>query len=439
MADFFNYDWNAPFRSAAYRQPAPRRLTLEELLAQEEEFKPAPRPDPVRSVRDLDPEARRAARQQSLWAGMASMGASMSSGDWRHAGNGVSQVQDIEAQALGQANQQREETWARDQQAKAAEIAAGQERQKKAALFGVYEKIAAAEPPGSSLVTRAETAAKAGSMAELQGLLNEIPKRQAARAKGYDPDAWETSERLQAELKAEIERKEKAEAWRGELQRLKEKEQAEADAELAAREAQNRAGVLFQPRETPAEAAAKAEAVARVQAKYRERSEAGGVKGSLYKQGEQVVFAQPPSAEHPRGLVTPLDGQPETIGNLTYFSIGNKRFVQDKRDPTATAYESPIVREGEPGWENRPGTQKDRPPAAPQANHVLNATVEDLASGALTEAEALEEIRRAAPSGKINGYLPEQILAEAKGKQMRWSKAQIIAETRRLLAAKRGR
>src|SRR5215207_7597138 len=114
MADFLQYDWNAPFRSAAYRQPAPRRLTLEELLAQEEEFKPTPRPDPVRSVRDLDPEARRTARQQSLWAGLASMGASMSSGDWRYAGNGVGQVQDIEAQALGQANQQREEAWARD-------------------------------------------------------------------------------------------------------------------------------------------------------------------------------------------------------------------------------------------------------------------------------------------------------------------------------------
>jgi hypothetical protein len=407
--------WNAPILSS-YRQPAPRRLTLEELLAQEEEFKAAPRPEPVNSIRDLDPEARRTARQQSLWAGMASMGASMSSGDWRYAGHGVGQVQDIEAQALGQANQQREDEWARGQEAAAAEIAAGQERQKKAALFGVYEKIAAAEPPGSSLVARAETAAKSGSMAELQGLLNEIPKRQAARAKGYDPDAWETSERLQAELKAEIERKEKAAAWQGELQRLKEKEQAEADAELAAREAQNRAGVLFQPRETPAEAAAKAEAVARVQARYREKSgEAGGVKGSLYKQGEQVVFAQPPSPEHPRGLVTPLDGQPETIGNLTYFSIGSKRFVQDKRDPTATAYESPIVREGEAGWENRPGTGKNQPPpAAPQANHVLNATVEDLASGALTEAEALEEIRRAAPGGKLNGFTPEQILARAR-------------------------
>ena len=419
MADFFNYDWNAPFRSS-YRQPAPRRLTLEELLAQEEEFKPAPRPDPVRSVRDLDPEARRTARQQSLWAGMASMGASMSSGDWRYAGNAVGQVQDIEAQALGQANQQREEAWAREQQAQAAEIAAGQERQKKAALFGVYEMIAAAEPPGSSLVARAEAAAKAGSMAELQGLLNEIPKRQAARAKGYDPDAWETSERLQAELKAEIERKEKQRTWEEvEKKRLEEELRLKAEAEQAARIAQRDAGVLFQPRETPAEAAAKAEAVARVQAKYREQSGgAAGVKGSLYKQGEQVVFAQPPSPEHPRGLVTPLDGQPETIGNLTYFSIGNKRFVQDKRDPTATAYESPIVREGDAGWENRPGTRRNPPPPppppAPQANHVLNATVEDLASGALTEAEALEEIRRAAPGGKLNGFTPEQILARAR-------------------------
>jgi hypothetical protein len=416
MADFFNYDWNAPFRSS-YRQPAPRRLTLEELLAQEEEFKPAPRPEPVRSVRDLDPEARRTARQQSLWAGMAAMGASMSSGDWRYAGNGVGQVQDIEAQALGQANQQREEAWARDQQAQAAEIAAGQERQKKAALFGVYEKIAAAEPPGSALVARAETAAKAGSMAELQGLLNEIPKRQAARAKGYDPDAWETSERLQAELKAEIERKEKAAAWQGELQRLKEKEQAEADAELAAREAQNRAGVLFQPRETPGEAAAKAEAVARVNAKYREQSGGtAGVKGSLYKQGEQIVFATPPTPEHPRGIVTPLDGQPESVGNLVYFSAAGRRYVQDKRDPTGSAYEVPTLREGDPGYENRPGTKGSGPTQneAPQANHILNATVEDLASGALTEAEALEEIRRAAPGGKLNGFTPEQILARAR-------------------------
>ena len=404
------------------RPSAPARLTLEELLGMQEAFVPPPKPKPAASLRDLPGEERKRARMDSLWAGMAALGAGATSGDWgRAAQGGVANVQDIRDQALDEANARQEQEYQAQQEQAQREAVQARAVQEKKALFGMYEEVAAGE--SEPFVKQAEQAARAGSMAELEKLREQKPQRAAARLKGYDPDAWETNKRLQDELEAELKRQAEEKAWAGEKARQEEELKAKAEAELASRIAQNKAGVLFQGRETPAEAAAKAEAVARVQAKYR-TAPGGGIEGNLYKQGEKIVFAVPPSAEHPRGQIIPLDGQPETVGEITYFTLpGGVRMAQNKAHPEWGAYEVPQPQPGEPGYEeNRrkvlgldgggqgaAGEQGKRYPQE-EANVLLQATVEDLMEGA-SEQDALAQLRR---RGNVQGFTPEQIFARAR-------------------------
>ncbi|HEY3491996.1 MAG TPA: hypothetical protein VGK43_03530, partial [Solirubrobacterales bacterium] len=64
------------FLGFSYRQPAPRRLSYEELeeALLGSQMQMPERPEMARSVRDLEGEDRRQARNQSLWAGLAGMG-----------------------------------------------------------------------------------------------------------------------------------------------------------------------------------------------------------------------------------------------------------------------------------------------------------------------------------------------------------------------------
>lgn len=421
---YFKWDWQQP---PSYRQPAPGRLTLEELLGMQEAFAPPPKPKPVSSISALPPDQRKAARLNSLWAGMAALGAGASTGDWgRAAQGGVAQLQDLQANTLAQANAEQEQAWAAQVQAAQEEAARKKQEQEKRALFGMYQEVAEGE--SEPFVAQAEAAARTGSMAELEKLREQKPQRAAARLKGYDPDAWDTNKRLQEELEAELERQAKQKEWE-EVEKKRQEE--EAKIELQARIAQNQAGVLFQPRETPAEAAAKAEAVERVRQKYA-TAQGGAVKGSLYKQGEQIVFAIPPDAEHPKGQIIPLDGQPETVGNLSYFNLpGGVRMAQRKDHPEWGAFEVPQPQPGDPGYEAnrrkvlgldgggggptrqgepRPTGEQGKRYPQDQANVLLKATVEDLLEGA-SEADALAQLRR---RGNVQGFTPEQILQRAK-------------------------
>lgn len=416
----------------SYRQPAPRRLTLEELLG--EEFMPPPRPEPARSLRDLDPQARRQVQQQSIWQGLASLGASLDTGDWRHAGAGAGQVADLQSRAVEEANLRQEQEYQRQQEEAAAEIARAQKRQQAGALLGVFEEIQAAEPPDSPLVARAERAARAGSMSELQQLMGEIPKRQAAREKGYNPDAWETNARLQGELEAELKRAAAQKDWEeGERQRLEEKARLEGEAELEARLAQREAGVLWEPRETPAEAAAKAAAVAKATAPYRQ-GPGGGVlrRLGLDQLGRWNLIEVTP--ENPDGRMVPIKGQPEIVGDLAYFrDVGGRRMVQRLSRPDLGAVEMPTLAQGEEGYDPAyraiigaappadplaPKTSREpaaaSPPARqeqfPEANNLLREAMKSLAAGARPEdVEALLRQR-----GEADGFSPEEIFAKAR-------------------------
>lgn len=335
----------------SYRQPAPRRLSYEELeealLGPQMEM--PERPEMVRSVRDLEGEDRRQARQQSLWAGLAGMGALLG-GDQRGAMGALGDVQAIQDHAVAGANRRREEEWQRGVEQRQQEIALSEKKQKAQALFGMMEEVSADETP--AFQARAERAARSGSMSELEQMRQEKPKRAAARAQGMDPDAWDVNARLEAELKAEMERLAAEKAHAGKLQRLREEEKAKADSELAARVAQNQAGVLFQPRETPAEAAAKAEAVERVRAKYNTAA-GGGVKGRI-GQGANGKWGWivPPDKENPRGQFIEIDGQPQDAGGgLMRWTANGVPFVMDKDNPEAGAFEMPVHEPGTPEHE----------------------------------------------------------------------------------------
>lgn len=187
------------------REPAPRRLTLEELLElqRQQQYQPTPRPEPIGSISELDPDARRRARLDSVWTALAAMGSGLSTGNWQNAARGVGDIRAIQEGALDEANARAEQEWARENQELAAQAQAEQQRQKTAALYGMYEKVVEGEPDGP-FAQRAEAAAKAGSMSELSELYGQKPKRSAIRAKGLDPDSWDANDRIQAELQAEL-------------------------------------------------------------------------------------------------------------------------------------------------------------------------------------------------------------------------------------------
>ncbi len=59
-----------PVFSGPSRQPAPKRISMEDLLRQ---LTPTPRPEPTTSLRDLEGRDRKPAQQESLWAPLAAI------------------------------------------------------------------------------------------------------------------------------------------------------------------------------------------------------------------------------------------------------------------------------------------------------------------------------------------------------------------------------
>lgn len=340
--------WGLGNFGSSYRAPAPRRLsqlTLEDLVGAlgEPAAAPAPRPAPVTNLRDLQGPDRRQAQSESLWAGLAALGANLS-GDRRGAVAGIGDIQAAQDRALAGANARQEAQWQAENEQRATAAADSKRQHEASALYGMYQRVTEGEAPEGPFAERAETAARAGSMAELTKLDAERPMRDAARAKGYNPDAFAVGDQIRAELEAETKRLNDQKAWdEGEKTRLTEREKVLADAEVAKRLAQRNAGVLWEPRETPAEAAAKADAVERVRARYASAAGGGGEPsvygGKVYKQGEKLVLAKPPDAAHPNAYVVPLDGQPADVGNLRFFTADGTDYVMNKDDPNAGAYE----------------------------------------------------------------------------------------------------
>lgn len=265
--------------SGGYREPAPRRLTREELLGLAT-FRPTPRPAPITDLRDLEGDDRRRAQQESVFAGLASLGAAMSSGRYDRLGAGLGDVQAAQQGVLADVNARQDAAWQEGEQRRAVEYEEAERQQKASALYGMYQKVIAGEPEGAFTV-RAETAARTGSMAELAGMLQEKPKRAAARAKGYNPDAWDVNSRLEEELKAEIKRAQAQKDWEeGEKARLEEKARMEREAEVEKERALREESLgRYEPPDPPqyeplSRIAARTELVESIQAKHRKEPEA---------------------------------------------------------------------------------------------------------------------------------------------------------------------
>jgi hypothetical protein len=375
--------WGLGGFGASYRAPAPRRLsqlTLEDLVGAlgEPAAAPAPRPAPVTNLRDLQGPDRRQAQQESLWAGLAALGANLS-GDRRGAVAGIGDIQAAQDRALAGANARQEAQWQAENEQRAAASAEAKHQQEASALYGMYQRVTEGEAPDSPFAQRAETAARAGSMAELTKLDAERPMRDAARAKGYNPDAFAVGERIRAELEAETKRLNDQKAWdEGEKARLEEKARIDAEAETAKRVAQRDKGVLWEPPqyEPLDRIAARTELVESIRDKH-ESTRAGGVAGKIGKVGETWGWLAPPDKEHPHGSFAPLDGQPQSVGEYTYFTIDGQRYVQDKNRPQLGAFPVELHEEGHlpaPGAP-APSTKKAAPPPAPSSAGLAAAAM----------------------------------------------------------------
>lgn len=358
--------------STSYREPAPKRLRLEELLGLDyAQAAPAPRPAPVTSVADLQGSDRREAQTGSLWAGLAALGANLS-GDRRGAVAGMGDIQAAQDRALAGANARQDAEWQQENERRAGEAAQAKHRQESAALYGMYERAVADEDPSGPYAQRAEAAARAGSMAEVEKLADpEVKaKRAFVRSRGGDPDAYADVLSKQEELKAEIARAQAAAAWEADKPRVAEKAKLEADAEVAKRVAERDKGVLWEPPAPPQyepldRIAAREELVQSIRDKHQQATGGGGV--SRIGQLTDGTWAEihRADASHPKPWAVPIDGQPEERGNLMYYVRDGVRLVHDKNHPELGSY--PLEEhEGGP----IPFGAKAPPPAKPPAPAV---------------------------------------------------------------------
>lgn len=338
------------------RPQAPKRLTYEELLALMQQTQaPPPRPAMVASARELTGDDRRQAQQAGLWQGLAALGAGMSG---RPDPDAVARVQAAQQGVVDQYNARQQAGYRDSVETHAAEIAQEQEKQKAGALFGSYEKIAEAEPPDSQFAQDAAAAAKLGDMSKLQTMLTQVPQRAAARAKGLDPDAWETNQRLQEQLKQELEIQR-----RNAIDPLEQKKAAELAAIQAAKEKEVKLAPGWQapPQYEPlSRVFAREEGVQAIRDRHEaSRTGAPGLKGRLGQAPDSTWgWISPPDATHPGGNFTPIEGQPTAKGKSHFFTIDGQPYRIDIANPDMAI---PIpLKKGE--------KKGAAPPPAPPAN-----------------------------------------------------------------------
>lgn len=369
------------YRPSYQREPAPQRLTLEELLAQQEHFQPAPPPQEMRSLSDLDPDERQRVKWEGLWTGIGALGASMSTGNYGNLTQGAQQALAIRDDAIAQANDRAERQYQQEQATAAQDFQAQRDKTQQAAIYGMYQKAVEGEDPAGPFASKAEAFARAGNMSALEGMASPDTKsmRADARSKGYNPDAWSTHDRLTAELAAEVKRQNEAGDWAGEKSRKQEALDMATAADLAKQEEERRRklGQYAPPKpqqyESPEHAAAVAEAVEQVRAKYRAQGvgggEAGRFGGLVRMQGEKAVLIKPPDATHKESYVVPIAGQPQEVNGFSYFmGADKKRYVQDKEHPELGAFEVDMHEKGSLGYAE--GVKHFQPPPQPNLPKV---------------------------------------------------------------------
>jgi len=403
------------YASGYGRPPAPRRLTLEELLG--EDFSPSPRPSPLSRLRELADEDRSEVRRDSTIAGIGALGA-LVSGDQRRAAAGVGDIQDIQARALAAANARQDEAWQAENAQRAHQLDRQKREQSAKALLGMYDEVTEGE--SGDFAAKAERAARSGSMSELEGLREQKPRRAAARAKGYDPDAWDTTSRLQEELAAELEAAKQRSLIPVKAEESTAVGKAKTAQELAEEEEKKRRklGGYYQapPQYEPlSRVAAREELVQGIRDKHEAaRAGGGGMKGRLGQAPNGAWgWISPPDATNPHGKFTPIDGQPVAKGNFHFFSVDGRPYAINQEHPEMGARELPVAEEGDEkagslkDFFNKPAAAAPAIPGDPHPERPLAQRVADVeaAVGRLTPEE------KAHAQALLGSMLPRDVVA----------------------------
>lgn len=402
------------FSGFSSRQPAPQRLTLEELLGMQDSFAPPPRPAPITSVRDLQGSDRRDAQMNSVWAALASLGTGVSTGNWQAAGRGIGDIQAAQQGAVDQANARQMGEWQERAQAQAAEAEQAKLRQEKGALFGMYEEVAEGE--SEPFVVKAEQAARTGSMSELEKLREQKPQRAAARAKGFDPDAWETNKRLQADLEAELEAAKRRSLIPVTVEEKTAAGKAENELSIEEQEELRRRklGTYKPPEYEPLSRVAQREEIVQ-SIRDKHQAAAGGIKGRLGQApGGQWGWISPPSPENPSGKFTPIDGQPQAKGKAHLFTVSGVPYAIDTDHPEQGAVELPMRDLGDPPpvAPRRPAPLAPKPGAGKPAPAPAKAPVPPKAAAAASRKLAAVKdagTKTAIQQARASGYSDSEI------------------------------
>lgn len=411
--DFYSpeEDFSGGYLPASGRPQAPKRLTLEELLAK---LSPPPAARPKQAtLRDLTGDDRRQAQQAGLWQGLAALGANIS-GRQGEAAAGIGRIQAAQQGVVDQVNARQQQAYQDQAEQNAATIADEQQRAKIGSLYGVYQKIAAAEPPSSPFVADAEAAAKMGDMSKLQDQLAQVPQRAEARKQGLDPDAWATNQRLQQQLKDELAHQAAVSARPDRV--------ADQDALIPGEEDKaRRLGAIAlanQKAEKLApgwQAPLQLEPLSYVAAAATARAEAEAAVRDAHAKSQQLTPRLGVSQGR-WGLITPdpltgkvtfkeADGQPQKQGKYHYVTIDGVPYAQDTEHPEQGAFPvklhsaketapwaggqtpTPAPRPA-PAPARTPAAAVPPPPASPQATAKLSAIKDPATSAKIQKARA---------------------------------------------------
>jgi hypothetical protein len=346
-------DLSGGYLPAPGRPQAPKRLTQEELLALlAPKTADTPRPTPITGVQGLTGDDRRQAQQAGLWQGLAALGANMS-GHTGEAAQQIGQIRNAQQGVVDQVNARQQQAYQDQQTKNAADIADEQQRAKVGALYGVYQKIAAAEPEGSPFVADAEAAAKLGDMSKLQDQLAQVPQRAAARQAGLDPDAWATNQRLQQQLKDELAHNSALSARPDKVADIEAVTPAEVEKTrqvgaitLANQKAEKLApGWVAPPQYEPlSRVAAREEIVQGIKDKHEATRAQQGIRGQIrLGQDGTLGFVTAPDPVHPNGVWHAIEGQPVKKGSYTHFKDADSglEYAMDNQRPELGAYVVP--------------------------------------------------------------------------------------------------
>lgn len=414
-------------------QPPPKRLTYEEILAHLQPPAAPEAPTPYGGFGDLSEDQQRGGKLDALWAGLAALSSGMTSGHWGQAATqGTGAIQDIQANAVHRANAQQESAY----QAKlaAAQQKAEQERAKQqaAALAGMYNRATVNEDPAGPFAQQAADAAQRGDMSALEKMASPETQSQraSAKARGLNPDAWDSIEQLKATLKDNI-AKQSLETLSGPeaaaaAAKAKAEQEARLPGEMRLKMAPSyQAPTQYEPLER---IAARTELVESIHDRHegkRAAGEAGVFGGKVYKQGEQLVIVKPPDAKHPEAYAVAVTGQAEVGDSIYYRTSEGRTLAGDKRRPDLGVFEIPQHEIGDKGYKkgfdelfkkSRPGAAGGSPPPARSVDQKVG-DIQNVVGQHLPPA-VLVEIKKDLAAGR----LPRDIVADLYRDNPSWKK-----------------